>query len=89
MTGKTGACRTPGTVYEVEIKPDKITLIVMLPRPILGSLSDTEETAIAKRIHDAALPTIEWVFSRAWREHFAGRELADHAQPMPARHEQL
>jgi hypothetical protein len=89
VTGKTGACRTPGTVYEVEIEPDKITLCVMLPKPILGGLSSTEEAAIAKKIHDAALPTIEWLFSRAWREHFAGRELADHAGPMPVRHEQL
>lgn len=89
-TGKPGwRCRTPGTVYETDIQPDTITLKIMLPHPIAGDLTRDEHSLVVKQIHDAALPTIEWLFSRAWDEHFANKPLTDHDLIMPASHEEL
>lgn len=89
MTGKIGPCRTPGTVYEIDIKPDSVRVEMFFPRPIVGNISAKDEAKLVKSLHDGVLPAIEWLFSRAWKEHFAGYRLPGHIGVMPDRHEDL
>jgi hypothetical protein len=89
MTGKIGPCRTPGAIYETDVQPSKLVLHVLFPAPILNDLSQDENATLIKEAHDAILPIIEKLYSRAWSKHFAERMITDHEYPMPTRHQDL
>ena len=89
MTGKVGPCRTPGAVYETDVLPSELALRVFFPAPILEDLSKDENATLIRVVHDAVLPIVEELYSRAWTDHFAGRMITDHDNPMPERHDQL
>lgn len=89
MTGKIGPCKTPGSVYEMDVEPKLLGVKVHLPLPLLDDVTEGEKAEIARRLHDAVLPIAEWVFSRSWETHLAGRAIPNHDGPMPPKHDDL
>jgi hypothetical protein len=90
MSGKQSRpCGTPGSIYETELAADVVTMKVFLPAPAVASLSEAEQAQLVADLHEAIIPTMERLYSRAWGEHFAGRQYPDHDRPFPPEHEQL
>ncbi len=89
MSGKTGPCRTPGAVYGTKLSESRITASVAFPCKVIRVLSESERADLIKQVHDGLVPVIEKLYSRTWKELFAGRYLTDHDGLMPHEHEEL
>ena len=81
-------CRTPGTVYDTNINPDRIRLAIRMPVNLLSDITEEQKQQLVMDLHNALLPVVEQVFRQQWRQ-MSGKLIKGHTRPMPETWEEL